>query len=185
NTPQPKAVFPTGDKNSSWVVPKNQSLEGDWLPIVVTKWSQNDLAFERTDFGAFLDPNQKPENAIGNEPSVLISRLRISNASPIRKLGAYYVRPWKSSDEKRFPYGPLPSDIEDAWTTGLRNNLVTAADGASEKAVCFFDTHERGQLSLDPTSNSIRYEITLNPGEEHIVHTVVPGWLPPADEAAN
>jgi hypothetical protein len=184
DTPQPKAVFPVADKNSPWVVPKSQSLEGDWLPIVVTKWSQNDLAFERTDFGAFLDPNQKPESAIGNEPSILISRLQISNASPVRKLGAYYVRPWKPSDDKRFPYGPIPSDTQSAWTTELRKNIITASDGASEKAVCFFDTHERGQLNLEPASNSVRYEIALNPGEEHVVHTVVPGWLPPVDQVA-
>lgn len=184
DTPRTEPVFPVAEKDSPWVTPKSQSLEGNWLPIVITKWSQNDLAFERTDFGSFLDTQLKPENAVGNEPSILISRLKISNGSAIRKLGAYYVKPWIPSGGKHFPFGSIPSDIQNGWTTGLHGNVITAATDAGEKAVSLFDTHERGELHLDPATNSVRYQITLNPGEEHIIHTVVPGWLLSADEAA-
>ena len=39
-------------------------------------------------------------------------------------------------------------------------------------------------MSLDPEHNAVRYELPLAPGEEHIVHTIVPGWEPSVEEAA-
>ena len=180
----PAPSFEQGN-DSAWVVPKDQSLEEGWLPSVVTKWSQNDLYFERTDFASSLAKPQDLQSSVGTEPAVLISRLKILNRSPIRKLASYYMRPWKPESAKPFTYGPLPSTIRDTWSTSLHQDAVIASDGSSEKTVCVVDTDGSGRLLLAPASNSVVYELELNPGEEHIIHTIVPGWLPPAGTAAS
>ena len=180
----PAPSFEQGN-DSAWVVPKDQSLEEGWLPIVVTKWSQNDLYFERTDFASLLAKPQDLQSSVGTEPAVLISRLKILNRSPIRKLASYYMRPWKPESAKPFTYGPLPSAIRDTWSASLHQNAVIASDGSTEKTVCVVDTHGSGRLLVAPASNSVVYQLELSPGEEHTIHTVVPGWLPPAGAAAS
>ena len=180
---QPASFEPGSD--SAWVVPKDQSLEKGWLPIVVTKWSQNDLAFERTDFACLSGKAQDLQSSVGNEPALLISRLKVLNRSPIRKLASYYIRPWKPEEGKLFPYGPLSPALRDTWSTGLHDNLVTASDGTVTKTVCLVDTHGRGRLAFTPANNSVAYQLELNPGQEHTLHTVVPGWLPAVNESAS
>jgi hypothetical protein len=178
-------AFTNEDESSRCVVPKEQHLEEGWLPIITTRWSQNNLAFERTDFGALFHSGQAEENLIGNEPAILISTLKIRNSSPTRELATYYIRPWKPAEAaSRVTYGPLPLKEREAWTTGLRDNLVTASTGKSDVLVCTVDTHQKGRLSLTPAHNAVCYQVRLEAGEEHVIHTVLPGWEPPVEEAA-
>jgi hypothetical protein len=178
------AVFSSEDRATPWVVGKDQRLKEGWLPLIDTLWSQNTLEFERRDFGALLPQEQVPEKLIGNEPAILISRLRIKNSSPTNEVATYYIRPWKPVGESRFTYGPIPAGSQEAWTTTLRDDLIVASTGGAEVLVCCVDTHQKGTLVLDPEHNAVQYEVHLGPGEEHIIHTVIPGWEPSIQEAA-
>jgi hypothetical protein len=182
--PTPSNVFAKADGASPWVIQKEQRLTDGWLPMIETRWSQNNLEFQRKDFGALLHADQAIDKSIGNEPAVLVSRLRIRNSSPTSEIATYFIRPWKSAGQGRFPYGPIPPDVAEGWMTALRGDLVVASANGADVLVCYFDTHQKGVLSLDPTHNAVRYEVRLGPGEEHVVHTVLPGWEPSTQEAS-
>ncbi len=175
---EPANIFPRHEPNVTTVEPKEQALEDGWLPIVTTKWSQNELAFQRTDLGALASGDQASEKRMGNEPAILASELRIRNSSPVPKLASYYIRPWKPAGNTRFTYGPLPMEAPEAWTTVLRGDLIAVLDGEKESVVCRMDLHGGGKLALEPKYNAVRYQVRLNPGEERRVHMFVAGWLP-------
>ncbi len=183
NPPQP-AVF-AEDRATPWVTPKEQRLVDGWLPMIETRWSQNNLAFERTDFGTLLETGQSTAKAlVGNEPAIMVSRLRIVNNSPTSELATWYIRPWKPADLARFPYGAMPQGVPEAWTTISKDDLVGAVSDGAEILVCHVDSHQKGELSLDPSHNAVRYQLRLEPGEEHTIHCVLPGWEPRLDQAS-
>lgn len=102
---------------------KSQELEEGWLPIVVTKWSRNDVRFERLDYAA-LDHAPEPvdeSHLMGNELAFMISRLTIRNDSGLPKTVHYYLRPWKPVTGE-MPYGAIPADVENAG--GLREMRI-------------------------------------------------------------
>ena len=162
---------------------KSQSLEEGWLPIVATKWSRNDVCFERLDYATLDHPPQPLDESklMGNELALLISRLTIRNESTMPKTVSYSIQPWKPSNGQ-LEYGAIPSNAKNAWETLLRANCVLAVDGDSENAVCSVDSHGRGSLSLETAANAVRYSLDLNPGEQHSIHTVVPGRPLPVTE---
>ena len=172
----PASVFADGENTHRWVVPRKQCLGEGWLPMIETRWSQNDLEFERTDFGSLLDSHQDAQKAIGNEPAVLLSQLKIRNSSPAAGIATYDIRPWKPTDPDRFSFGPLSGEVPEAWTTILRDDLVIASAGGAEVVVCHVDTHQKGTLSLNPSRNAVRYSVHLEPGGEQVIHTAIPGW---------
>jgi hypothetical protein len=174
----------SADVSTPWVVPKEQRLKDGWMPLIETQWSQNNLGFERRDFGTLLHINQAKEKLTGNEPAVLISRLTIRNSSPTNELATYFIRPWKPAEKGQFTFGPIPPDAHEAWTTTLRDDLVIASASGQEILVCYVDTHQKGALSLDTSHNAVRYQVHLKPGEEHVIHTVLAGWEPSMQEAS-
>jgi hypothetical protein len=176
--PSASDVFVNEGKSGSWVIEKEQNLKEGWLPIIETRWSKNNLDFERKDFGTLLHQVQAIEKTLGNEPAVLISRLRIRNSSPTNELATYFIRPWKPAGQSRFPFGPIPADVQEGWTTVLRDDLVIASASGGDVLVSYVDAHQKGSLSLDTAHNAVRYEVRLGPGEEHVIHTVIPGWEP-------
>lgn len=177
----PQNLFTEEEKSPQWVVPKRQHLKDGWLPVITTEWSQNDLAFERTDFGALAGPAKPDDQLAGDEPAILVSKLTIRNNSPEEKLASYYIRPWKPAGAARFPYGPIPANVREGWTTGLRGDMVTASSDGTEFAICLVDRNQKGDLTLDPANRAVRYRVQLQPGEEHVLQTVIPGWLPTID----
>jgi hypothetical protein len=180
---EPQHLFVSSKELSDWVLPKQQRLKDGSLPVITTEWSENDLAFERTDFGTLVNAAQPLEQQIGNEPAALLSKLTLRNSSPDTKLASYYIRPWKPEELARFPYGPIPTDTKDTWTTGLTNDIITSSDGNYTYVTCFVNRNRKGELSLDPSNNAVRYRVHLKPGETHVVNTVIPGWLPKLSEA--
>ena len=185
---KPNPFVPGADeKGAQSEVPKDQSLEEGWLPILVTRWTEDLLAFERTDYASLLTmPDPLDESRLtGTEPAVMISRLQIRNDSPVTQTAQYYIRPWK-------PPTPTPEGIEliiDSWLTmkngfqtGLWESCVIAKEDDAEWVICAVDTHGRGTLSADPRINAVRYIVELNAGEAHTIHTVIPGWPLPAAE---
>ena len=155
---------------------KPQEPEEGWLPHLVTRWSRNEVSFERLDY-ATLHPLPQPlreENLAGNEPALLISRLKIRNGAPVPKRVGYYLKPWKPPSGE-FDYAARPENLKNAWEAVLRGNWIWAADGKSEHAVCRVDTGGRGALKLAPECAAVRYGLELKPGEEHIIHLVTPG----------
>jgi hypothetical protein len=163
---------------------KSQELEEGWLPIVVTKWSRNEVSFERLDYATLYRPPQPLDESklMGNELALMISRLRIRNESPIPKTVRLYTKPWKPASGG-LDYGAIPTNVKNAWETLLRENCVVVADGNGEYAVCSVDLHGRGSLSLETAASAVRYSLELNPGEQHSIHTVVPGRpLPDAEQ---
>ncbi len=162
---------------------KLQNLEEGWLPILATRWSRNEVSFERLDF-ATLDHASEPldeSKLLGNELALLVSRLKIRNESTMTKTASYYIRPWKPATGQ-LEYGPIPTNAKNAWETLLRGDCVVVAEGDSDFAVCSVDTHGRGTLSHETTANAVMYRLDLNPGEEHSIHFVVPGRPLPATE---
>jgi hypothetical protein len=156
---------------------KRQELEAGWLPILVTKWSRNDVTFERLDYAALSQAPEPLEESklMGNELALLISRLRIRNDSPVSKTVCYYIKPWKPSSGE-IDYGALPANAKNAWETVLRENCVCVADETGQYVLCSVDSGARGSLTLQTPANAVRYSLELNPGEEHTIHSVIPGW---------
>jgi hypothetical protein len=155
---------------------KLQQLEEGWLPLLTTKWSRDDVSFERLDYGALhQQPEPLDESALlGNELALLISQLTIRNNSPLTKTVRYYVKPWNPQGG-HINYGPIPPNTQNAWVTFLQENCILVADGNAEYVVCTIDLHDRGALSLEASSNAVRYSIELDPGEEHRIYTIIPG----------
>jgi hypothetical protein len=155
---------------------KQQSLEEGWLPIIRTTWSENELAFERTDYAVLQDSAAAFDESQlrGNEPALMISRLKIRNDSTIPNTVHYYIKPWKPAGG-RMTYGDLPSEVQNIWETGLSDNAVSVMEDDTKYHVCYVDTHNRGSVSPIPEIGAVRYSLLLNPGEEHLIHTVIPG----------
>jgi hypothetical protein len=164
---------------------KRQELEEGWMPILTSKWSRNEVSFERLDY-ATLFPAPEPldeSQLMGNEPAVLISQLTIRNGSPMPKTVRYYLQPWKPISGN-LDYGAKPGSAKNAWETVLREDYVLGADDKGEQTLGFVDVHGRGALALEAAANAVRYSVELNPGEEHVIHLVSPGFpLPEADRA--
>jgi hypothetical protein len=164
---------------------KSQHPEDGWLPSLVTEWSRNDVNFERVDFATLegsaelLDESKR----MGNELALLISRLTIKNESTMPKSVSCYLKPWKPASG-HLEYGPLPTNVENAWEPFCREDVVFVAEGNDEYALCFVDRHDRGSLSLNSAASAVRYTLELNPGEQHSIHIILPGRPLPAAEQA-
>ncbi len=162
---------------------KQQELEEGWLPLIVTRWSRDELSFERTDFAALHNAPEIPDEPMlaGDERALMISRLSIRNNSPLAKTACYYVKPWKPASGD-MGYGPIPAKTKNAWTTIVRNGCAMVVEDNREFAVCYVDTHGRGSVGLEAAVGALRYREVLRPGDEVVVHIVVPGLpLPSAD----
>ncbi len=164
---------------------KRQELEEGWMPILTSHWSRNDVSFDRLDY-ATLSPAPEPldeSQLIGNEPAVLISRLKIRNGSPMPKTVYYYLKPWKPASG-HLDYSAEPEKAMNVWETVLSEGYVLGMNDDGEQTLGFVDIHGRGKLALEAAANAVRYSVDLNPGEEHVIHVVTPGYaLPEADRA--
>ena len=169
------------DSNPKSVTPKEQYLQEGWLPIVTTNWTTANLAFERVDCVSLLDQPEPlyESKLLGTEPAVMISELKIRNNSPDATSARLFIRPWKplAPTLGKGWEGPLPAELENSLTTGLKESCVTGRDGAQEYAMCLIDTHGRGNFRLQAKCNAVAYEIDLGPRGEHVIHLVIPGWL--------
>lgn len=155
---------------------KRQELEEGWLPIITTRWSANDLSLERMDYAVLHSaPDPLVESRLrGDELALMISRLKIQNDSPAAKSLSYYMKPWKPATGG-LGYGPMPPKIKNAWQVTLRGSHMITSDGASERTLAYVDTHDRGTLMVEPAAGAVRYTVKLEPGDEHIIHHVIPG----------
>ncbi len=155
---------------------KDQTLEDGWLPIIGTTWSENGLAFERTDYAVLQNSsgNINESQLKGNEPALMISRLKIRNNQTIPNTGSYYIKPWKPTSGQ-MTYGSIPADVKNVWVIDLTGNTVTVIEGDARYSICYIDVHGSGSVSLVPELGAARYSLMLNPGEEHVIHTVIPG----------
>ncbi len=165
--------------------PKQQRLEEGWLPIIITTWSENVLAFQRADYGV-LQHSREPldeSGLMGNEPALMISRLSIRNNSTIPNLASYYVKPWKPA-AGNVGYGPIPTGAQNAWVTSLEANTILVTEGGVKYIACFVNTQGRGALSLEPAFEAVRYSVLLDPGEEHVIYSLIPGEPLPASAEA-
>jgi hypothetical protein len=160
-----------------------QGLEEGWLPIIKTSWSRNDVGFERTDF-AFLPAATQPvdpSNLAGNELALLVSRLRISNGSPVPKTVSYFIKPWKPSSGNP-GFGAIPPNARGAWEVILDEGLVTLLEGDQQYALIYVDVQGAGKVNLEPQIGAVRYSLKLQPGEEHTLNIVMSGQLLPREE---
>lgn len=162
---------------------KSQELEEGWLPIVVSRWSRNEVSFERHDY-ATLERAAAPfdeSQTSGNELALLISRLKIRNNSTVSKVVNYYIKPWKAASGG-LDYGPIPENSKNAWETRLEGNCLLVEEGDRDLAICSVETYGRGALSLDTPLGALRCSLKLGPGEEQVVHIAIPGRPLPAQE---
>lgn len=168
-TKGPENLFQEGE-------PKRQRLLEGWLPIIITEWSENELAFERTDYAVLQNPPEVLDESklMGNEAALMISRLKIRNNSTNPTAAGYYIKPWKAASGS-LGYGPIPANARNAWTTGVNGNAITVTEGDIEYAICYVDSQGQGVISLEPDLNAVCYSLLLGPGEEHIVFTIIPG----------
>lgn len=166
--------------------PRRQKLRDGWLPILITDWSENDLAFERSDFAVLQNhpPQLDQAKLKGDEAALMVSRLTIRNNSTTATFAGYYIKPWKPASGS-LGYGAIPAGAKSAWSTAVNENLITVTDGSASYAVCYVDTHGRGVVALEPESESARYSLRLEPGEEHTLYTVIPGQPLPAASGAS
>jgi len=165
---------------------KLQQLEEGWLPMVTTKWSRNEVSFERLDYATLQKAFEPMDEAtlLGNELALLISRLIIRNNSPVPKTISYYLKPW-NQQTGRVDYGAIPANSTNAWMTALQGDSIIVTEGENEYTVCTIDLHGRGLLAMEATENAVRYSVELNPGEEHTLHTTIPGRASPKRNARN
>jgi hypothetical protein len=170
-------------ENSPFLESKHQSLEDGWLPIVTTTWSQNDLVFQRTDYAHLRQDSMDESKLMGNEPAVLVSRLVISNPSPVAKTGRYFIAPWRPTTGNT-GYGPRPANGKNKWLTSLDDQCLMVTDSGEHSALCYIDVNGRGSLSISPELNAVRYSLEIGPGQQHTIHTVIPGSPLPARDAS-
>ena len=158
------------------LAPKHQELQEGWLPIIVTKWSENDIGFRRSDFGVLpgMAADLDEAKLRGDEPAVLISRLTITNNAVVPQVAEYYIRPWRPA-QGQMPYRGIPNDVAPGWTTNLRENFVTVADQNGERTVCYLDTHDKGSLSLSTNYGAVKFSILVPPGKQVNMDLVVAG----------
>ncbi len=161
----------------------HQGLEEGWLPIVKTAWSRNDVSFERTDFAALHAATEPVDQStlMGNELAVLVSRLRISNSSPVPKTVNYFLKPWKPSNGEP-GFGAIPPNAHGAWEVMLDEGLVTVLEGDKQYALIYVDIQGAGKVNLEPPIGAVRYSLKINPGEEHTINIVLSGQLLPQEE---
>ena len=115
---------------------KRQELEEGWMPILTSHWSRNDVSFDRLDY-ATLSPAPEPldeSQLIGNEPAVLISRLKIRNGSPMPKTVYYYLKPWKPA-RGHLDYSAEPEKAMNVWETVLSEGYVLGMNDDGEQNV--------------------------------------------------
>jgi hypothetical protein len=162
---------------------KHQELEEGWLPIVVTRWSRNEVSFERYDYATMAQPSEPfdESKALGNELALLISRLKILNNSTVPKTVSYYIKPWKPADGG-LDYGPIRENQKGAWEAKSDGSFLLVDEDGRDNAICFVETHGRGALSLSSPMGALRYSLKLNPGEEQVIHLTIPGRPLPAQE---
>jgi hypothetical protein len=156
---------------------KQQELSEGWLPVIVTKWGEKtDVAFERTDYAVLANsPEPFDESKLtGNEPALLISRLLIRNDSPVAKKVHYYIKAWKKA-EVEYGYASMPKDTQNPWATLVSGDSVMVTDGNATNAICYVDVQGRGLLSPETSVGAARYSVELDPNEEHVIYTVIPG----------
>ncbi|HZT30042.1 MAG TPA: hypothetical protein VFA33_09175 [Bryobacteraceae bacterium] len=180
----PAGAPPQPSPDAVYAASKDQALEEGWLPILTTSWSQNELSFARTDSAHLLgDFGQDVSAWNGDEPAVLVSRLGIRNSATVAKTARLFVQPWKPATGG-LGYGPMPPNVRNQWTASIAGDCITAAEGDAQRAVCYLDMRGKGALSLVPSANAAVYTVELGPGEEHVIHLVLPGWEMPAAEVA-
>jgi hypothetical protein len=169
STESPDALF-------SAAAEKQQELEAGWLPILTTRWSANELSLERMDYSVLPSaPDPLVESRLrGDELAVMISRLKIRNDSPVPLSVSYYIKPWKPASGG-VGYGLMPANIKNAWQAAVRENYIVTSDGAKERTLGYVDTHGRGTLAVEPAASAACYSVRLEPGEEHVIHHVIPG----------
>lgn len=155
---------------------KRQRLQSGWLPIIITAWSENDLAFERADYAVLENhPEALDESKlIGNELAMMISQLKIRNGSTNPAVAGYFIKPWKPASGS-LGYGTMPANVKNAWLASLSGNTVTVTEDGKSYAVCHIDLEGRGSISEEPQLGAARYSVLLGPGEEHTIYTVIPG----------
>ena len=186
---QSPTIFENPDSSSGEILadwsPKQQELEEGWLPIIVTRWSNNELSFERTDYAVL--PNMRDDldesELRGDELALMISHLRIANNSAVPQSAGYFIKPWKPS-HGGMPYGPVPATVANAWRTNVHEDCALVTEGDQEFAICYVDRHGRGSTSLLPEAGALRYGVVLKPGEKISVHAIIPGLPVPAPDAA-
>jgi hypothetical protein len=164
---------------------KHQELAEGWMPIITTDWSKKtDIELERTDYAVLADGRESLDQSRlnGDEPAVLISRLKIQNNSPQAKTVNYYLKPWKPEGRKQ-TFAPVPAtDAKNNWQTTLSRDCVMVSEDNEVYAICYVDSHGRGRLKVESELGAVQYSVEVGPGEEHTIHTVIPGPpLAPAD----
>ena len=177
-----------------------QSLLENWLPVIVSRWQDREIAYEETAYAAPLDgPMTPPEARRGDEDVVAMLRFQIRNTTHGRKRARLWIV--IAPQEQIELHGLTPAG--DGLVIAL--GRVVAADPVArqwrvdpyENSVLRFALHTGGRGTLTAVGYSdqagasqgiptaIAYDVDLEGGEAHAFTMVAPfvGLTDPADWA--
>ena len=166
-----------------------QSLLDGWLPVVISRWLDREIAVEETAFVALLDgPMTGPDDRRGDEDVVALLRFVLRNTTPGRKRAHFWlaVAPQEQlalCDGAIVALGRVVPDVPVA-----RAWRVDAYDEPRLRGV--LHTGGRGTLAALPYAEddvahaiptAILFSIDLNGGESHAITLTVPFATPSTD----
>lgn len=160
----------------------SQSLMDGWLPVVISRWLNREIAVEQTTFVTLLDgPLTKPELRKGDENIVAMQRFTLRNTTHTRKQAYLWLcitpqERLRLDDGKIIAHGRIvPAEpVSCQWRV---------AQYEESRLRCTVNTSGRGKLHVIPTTEdaslsqviptAVLYTINLDGGEAHTmtIHT--------------
>lgn len=161
-------------------------LEG-YLPIVQSTWKTEGIEYKEVAFAALLKESPWEEaKKVGDEPVVLLVKLEMTNMSEMQKEANIWlvIQP---EERLEFDGGYLHTTASVAYNEKGETSRVQAYE--TKRLRCFIDIRGKGILGSvrDPSkaaeeSNSVKYHLTLAPGENHAIMFKIP-FMTLTDEA--
>jgi hypothetical protein len=127
-----------------------QSVVGEALPIVLTDWAQDGVAFHEEAFSTLLDAPLDTWNIRGDETSVLLVRLNVKNTTAGRKDTTVWLH--VTPQEELALQGGLLRDTDDRVRA-----VIKSGSGALDTAQLPLEAAYRG--------SAVRWRRELAPGE--------------------
>jgi hypothetical protein len=148
--------------------PDERHLEGDLLPIIYSKWLEDDIAYEQEAFATLLFKDalgdlESEDSIDGDDPVALMVKMTLSSRGPSPKAVTL----------------DLTSTCKKYWgdQTGRSEKLEVKGEMvfASSNALRYYvDANGRGSLDENTTNGTLSYVVDLKPGDSHTVYFKIP-----------
>lgn len=171
---------PPVDQGAAGTV-KQQRLDG-YLPVVISKWETNGVAYEETCVATYL--HGEPPAPRGDETVVLLTRLKVTN--PATEARHAEVQLARQGNEKAAAWPPAAASPKENLLLEQGLVLVTGGtrDSAADKLLFVKGDGWKVLDSPDDREDVVTWSAELPTGQSRTVEWFVPFWLAKASEDA-